>query len=148
MGPLPLRQDIEITPESSAVQSTMPTVLQDGSYATQSYVASSESVELSVLPLRHLLLQPSFFVCSVLSNTLAKLCINLEFAKVDASKLKDVKIQCLLVMTELLVEYESTMDELDKERIEFFVNCMLDPSMGTMLHDQILTMSHDGREFD
>ena len=123
----------------------MPTVLQDGSYATQSYVPSSESAESSVLPLRHLLLQPSFFVCSVLSNTLAKLCVNLQFTEIDASKLKDVKIQCLLVMTELLVEYESTMDELDKERIEFFVNCMLDPSMGTMLHDQILTMSHDGR---
>ena len=123
----------------------MPTVLQDGSYATQSYVPSSESVESSVLPLRHLLLQPSCFVCSVLSNTLAKLCVNLQFTEIDASKLKDVKIQCLLVMTELLEEYESTMDELDKERIEFFVNCMLDPSMGTMLHDQILTMSHDGR---
>ena len=100
-----------------------------------------------MLPLRHLLVEPSFFACSVLSNALAKLCINLE--RSDAAgkqQLRDLKLQSLLVMTELLAEYENSMDELDRERIEFFVRALLDPAVGTLLHDQILKMSREGRK--
>ena len=49
-------------------------------------------------------------------------------------------------MTELLAEYENSMDELDRERIEFFVRALLDPAVGTLLHDQILKMSREGRK--
>lgn len=110
-------------------------------------MAAEESTENAVLPLRHLLLEPSFFACSVLSSTLAKLCVKLEHSGAPAKQLRDLKLQCLLVMTELLAEYETTMDELDRERIEFFVRALLDPSVGKLLYDQILTMSREGRAF-
>ena len=144
VGPLPLRQDVEVTPEASAAPASAPTVLQDGTYASQSYVATDAPAETSVLPLRHLLVEPSFFACSVLSNALAKLCIHLERSgAAGKQQVRDLKLQSLLVMTELLAEYENSMDELDRERIEFFVRALLDPAVGTLLHDQILKMSRE-----
>lgn len=145
VGPLPLRQDVEVPSDAAAAPAAAPTVLQDGTYASQSYVASETAAESSVLPLRHLLLEPSFFACSALSNALAKLCISLERSGAPGTQLRDLKLQSLLVMAELLAEYETTMDDLDRERIEFFVRALLDPAVGALLHDQIMRMSREGR---
>lgn len=126
--------------ETSSPEQTAPTVLQDGTYASQSYVDSGEESDTSVLPLRHILLQPSFFACSALSSALTKLCVKFEgWSTVDA---KQTKLECLLVLGELLAEYEGTMDALNMSRIEFCVNCLLDPTLTAILRDRLLVESH------
>ena len=126
--------------ETSSPEQTAPTVLQDGTYASQSYVDSGEESDTNVLPLRHILLQPSFFACSALSSALTKLCVKFEsWSTVDA---KQTKLECLLVLGELLAEYEGTMDALNMSRIEFCVNCLLDPTLTAILRDRLLVESH------
>ena len=66
-------------------------MLQDGSYASQSFVDSTESAELAVLSLRHLLLLPSYFAFSALCASLATLCA-------QAAK-KEMTLRCLLLMS-------------------------------------------------
>ena len=126
--------------ETTTTEQSAPTVLQDGTYASQSYVNSVEEADATVLPLRHILLQPSFFACSALSSALTKLCVKLE--SWDSVEAKQTKLDCLLVLAELLAEYESSMDALNTSRIEFCVNCLLEPSLTTLLRDQLLVESH------
>lgn len=125
------------TPETSA-----PAVLQDGSYATQSYIPSTsdEQDADSVLPLRHLLLTPSFFACAALSSALTKLCVKLE--TVEGEACKAVKLEVLLVLAELLAEYDASMDSLNKSRIQLCVNSLLDPTLTTLMRDRLMVESH------
>lgn len=94
-------------------------MLQDGSYASQSFVDSTESAELAVLSLRHLLLLPSYFAFSALCASLATLCA-------QAAK-KEMTLRCLLLMSGVLSELDAGIDELNRARVAFCINALLDP---------------------
>ena len=143
MGPLPLHKDVKVESTTTAAPETAaPAVLQDGSYATQSYIPStSEDQDVdNVLPLHHLLLTPSFFACAALSSALTKLCVKLE--AVEGEACKAVKLEVLLVLAELLAEYDTTMDSLNKSRIQLCVNCLLDPTLTAIMRDRLMVESH------
>ena len=96
-------------------------MLQDGSYASQSFVDSTESAELAVLSLRHLLLLPSYFAFSALCASLATLCA-------QAAK-KEMTLRCLLLMSGVLSELDAGIDELNRARVAFCINALLDPAL-------------------
>lgn len=101
--------------------------------------STGEENENAVLPLRHLLLTPSFFACAALSSALTKMCVKLE--GIEGETIKSLKLEILLVLAELLAEYETTMDSLNKSRIQLCVNCLLDPTLTTVLRDRLLVES-------
>lgn len=122
-----------------AAELAAPAVLQDGTYASQSFLANTEETETTVLPLRHALLKPSFFACTSLASALAKLAVRLEAT--GAPEARDAKLECLLVMAELLAEYENSMDALSVQRITLCVNCLLDPAMTACMRDTLFVQS-------
>lgn len=123
MGPLPLHKDIQIE-VAAPEQTAAPAVLQDGSYASQSYVEASDSTDLTVLSLRHLLLVPSYFAFSALCNALASLCPML-----DGEARKAATLQSLLLISGVLTELNDGIDDLNRTRVAFCIQCLLDPAL-------------------
>lgn len=124
-----------------------PVVLQDGSYATQSIVTTETVADNTVLPLRHLLLTPSFYVAAALSSTLTKLMVKLEDSQtLSESILKTTKLSILILITEYLSEYESKIDSLNRNRMEFCINCLLNPSLTSVYRTKIAVMTLEGKD--
>lgn len=126
-----------------------PVVLQDGSYATQSIVTTETVADNTVLPLRHLLLTPSFYVAAALSSTLTKLMVKLEDSQtLSESILKTTKLSILILITEYLSEYESKIDSLNRNRMEFCINCLLNPSLTSIYRTKIAVMTLEGKDYN
>ena len=145
VGPAPFNEDIEKEEEIQSETVAPPTVLQDGCYATQSFVQNDSTVDINVLPLRHLLLTPSFYVAAALASSLTKLLVRLEdSASLSEESMKTLKLNCLLIITEYLSEYETKIDSLNRSRIEFCINCLLNPSLTTIYRTKIAVMTLEG----
>ena len=123
MGPLPLHKDIQIE-VAAPEQTAAPAVLQDGSYASQSYVEASDSTDLTVLWLGLLVLVPSYLAFSALCKALASLCLMLD---VEAGKA--ATLQSLLLISGVLTELNDGIDDLNRTRVAFCIQCLLDPAL-------------------
>lgn len=149
MGPAPFNKDIEKDASVTDEAAPVPVVLQDGSYATQSIVTTETVADTTVLPLRHLLLTPSFYVAAALSSTLTKLMVKLEDSQtLSESVLKTTKLNSLILITEYLSEYETKIDSLNRNRMEFCINCLLNPSLTSIYKTKIAVMTLEGKNDD
>lgn len=105
--------------------------------------------DTTVLPLRHLLLTPSFYVAAALSSTLTKLMVKLEDNQtLSESVLKTTKLNIVILITEYLSEYESKIDSLNRNRMEFCINCLLNPSLTSIYKTKIAVMTLEGKNDD
>ena len=132
--------------EEDQSSGTAPQVLQDGTYASQSYVNETSEEETNVLPLRHFLLTPSFYIAAAVTSTLTKLYIKLEDSgEVREEILKKQKLAILMIVAEYMCEYEIAMDSLNKNRMEFCINCLLNASLTSIYKTKIAVMTIEGK---
>ena len=61
--------------------------------------------------------------------------------------MKTLKLNCLLIITEYLSEYETKIDSLNRGRIEFCINCLLNPTLTTIYRTKIAVMTLEGTSF-
>ena len=123
-----------------------PQVLQDGTYASQSYVNETSEEETNVLPLRHFLLTPSFYIAAAVTSTLTKLYIKWEDSGEGSEEiLKKQKLAILMIVAEYMCEYETVMDSLNKNRMEFCINCLLNASLTAIYKTKIAVMTLEGK---
>lgn len=100
-------------------------------------VDRTENAELAVLSLRHLLLLPSYFAFSALCSALATLCAQLGA--------KDTTLRCLLMMSGVLSELDAGIDELNRTRVAFCINSLLDPALRGRVSQLKATNESSGR---
>jgi len=140
LGPLPLFAPIskavveeDAVSVASEAKSTRPTVLSDGTYATQSAVSETDkkadagAAEDSIPGLRKLLQKGDFFLGSVIASTLTKLALRTqELHGEDSRDAKAVLVGCLLVMCAVIELGQSgkAANKIDQDSFEHIVMCI------------------------
>lgn len=106
-------------------------VLADGTYATESAVASSGKSRLdptasSKPPLRTLILDGDYFVSTVLSSTLTKLVMRYAEISKDAERTNALRAEAMLIMTSIIRGGQSQFSKqpIDEDSIDRILSCL------------------------